>query len=130
LRNAQEHESLRVVFDQIGSPTYAADLAKVLAYNILPNAREGFGEIFHYSNEGVASRYDFARAVVRKTGREICAIEPIETRDLAPTPLAARPAFSVLNKRKIKEVFGLSVPHWQSSLAVCVKRLKRFGTSV
>lgn len=118
LRLGRERSELRVVFDQVGTPTFAPDLAAAVldilsrvAGGTLPaSALEG---IFHYSNEGVASWYDFALAVFEYSGIN-CRVIPIESADY-PTP-AQRPPYSVLNKSKIKTTFGLQIPHWRESL--------------
>ncbi|MCX6249947.1 MAG: dTDP-4-dehydrorhamnose reductase [Bacteroidetes bacterium] len=116
----RELKSLRVVFDQIGTPTYGYDLAQVIL-TLLPRVKATDKmEIFNYSNEGVTSWYDFALAVVEMTGIE-CNITPIETKDF-PTP-AARPFYSLLNKSKIKETFGITIPHWRESLKNCIHKL-------
>jgi dTDP-4-dehydrorhamnose reductase len=112
----QEKESLNVVFDQTGTPTYAPDLAAAI-FTILQQPAVGKGGVYHYSNEGVASWYDFAVAIKALTG-STCAIKPV-TSDQYPTP-AKRPAYSVLNKGKIKSAFGLEIPYWKDSLAVCL----------
>lgn len=112
---------MSIVSDQIGTPTYAADLASVLA-DIVLRDRVAPG-IFHFSNEGVASWYDFAVATLEAAGRsdEAAALRPISTSDY-PTP-ATRPAYSVLDKSKIKATFGLNIPHWQNALRRCVLTL-------
>jgi dTDP-4-dehydrorhamnose reductase len=120
LHYGKEKGHLRVVADQIGTPTWARDLAKVII-QILPEAHKGYGQIFNYSQEGVASWYDFACAVM-ELGKVDCSIEPIETSDY-PTA-AARPPYSVLNKKKIKTVFGIKIPHWRVSLAECMKEMQ------
>ncbi len=112
----QEKESLNVVFDQVGTPTYAPDLAAAILH-ILQHPVENAGGVYHYSNEGVASWYDFALAIKALTGAT-CSIRPV-TSDEYPTA-AERPAYSVLNKEKIKSVFGLEIPYWKDSLAVCL----------
>jgi len=122
LRLGAERPSLNVVADQIGSPTYAPDLAAAILH-IVQKVERGevtrgsLSGIWHYSNEGVASWYDFAQAIfdLRKLP---CQVRPIETRDY-PTP-AQRPPFSVLNKAKIKAAFGLEIPHWRESLERCL----------
>lgn len=111
----KEKESLNVVYDQVGTPTYAPDLAAAILA-ILQHP-EPAGGIYHYSNEGVASWYDFAIAIKGLTGAS-CRISPV-TSDAYPTA-AKRPAYSVLNKEKIKSVFGISIPYWKDSLAVCL----------
>lgn len=120
-RLGRERGSLGVVFDQVGTPTYAADLAAAVTA-MLPEITPGMKEIFHYSNEGVASWYDFACAIMQESGLS-CAVRPIESAEY-PTR-AARPAFSVLNKAKIKKRFGLAVPHWTDGLKRCVKMMER-----
>lgn len=117
-RLGAERESINVVFDQIGTPTYAGDLARTIV-DVLPQIRNGSREIYHYSNEGVASWYDFAREIMRLSGLK-CRVEPITT-DQYPTK-AKRPFYSVLNKAKIKSTFGISIPHWQESLEKCLKK--------
>ena len=120
-RLGRERESLGVVFDQVGTPTYAADLASAVTA-MLPEITPGMKEIFDYSNEGVASWYDFACAIMQESHLS-CAVRPIESAEY-PTR-AARPAFSVLNKAKIKKRFGLAVPHWTDGLKRCVKMMER-----
>lgn len=118
----QEKDSLNVVFDQAGTPTYAVDLAQVLL-SVLSKAIDApgtLGGIYHYSNEGVLSWYDFAIAIRDMSGLS-CNIQPV-TSDKYPTP-AKRPAYSVFNKQKIKETFGIEIPYWKESLAVCLKHL-------
>lgn len=111
----KEKESLNVVYDQVGTPTYAPDLAAVIL-TILQHP-EPAGGVYHYSNEGVTSWYDFAIAIKGLTGAS-CRISPV-TSDKYPTA-AKRPAYSVLNKEKIKSVFGVTIPYWKDSLAVCL----------
>lgn len=119
LRLGHERESLGVIFDQVGTPTYARDLAKVIL-DILPNIQNESPEIYHYSNEGTASWYDFAKAIFELSGVE-CQINPITT-DQYPTP-ASRPHYSLLNKTKIKNTFNLSIPYWRDSLKECLNTL-------
>lgn len=112
---SSEREALNVVFDQVGTPTYARDLAlaifKIIEQSVTKNnIKPG---IYHYSNEGVCSWYDFARAIAIKSYSK-CTINPIESKDY-PTP-ANRPFYSVLNKNKIKSVYNINIPHWQDSL--------------
>jgi dTDP-4-dehydrorhamnose reductase len=123
LHYGKERGHLRVVFDQIGTPTYAADLARAIE-QILPRVQEGYGQIFHYSDEGVASWYDFACAIIELGGID-CTIDPIEAVEY-PTP-AKRPPFSVLNKQKIKQTFDLKIPHWRESLRRCLGEMKANG---
>ena len=120
-RLGAERKSLGVVFDQVGTPTCAADLAVALAV-ILPQMTSGMKEVYHYSSEGVASWYDFACAVMKESGLA-CAVHPMESAEY-PTR-AVRPAYSVLNKTKIKRDFGLAIPHWRESLERCVKTMER-----
>ena len=120
LRLGAERESLGVVFDQAGTPTYAADLAAAIVA-MLPQIRPGMKEIYHFSNEGVASWYDFAVAIMEES-HLACAVRPIESAEY-PTR-AARPAYSVLNKAKIRQDFGLSIPHWRDGLKRCMEKIK------
>ncbi|MCX6287276.1 MAG: dTDP-4-dehydrorhamnose reductase [Bacteroidetes bacterium] len=120
LKYGKERGNLNVVFDQIGCPTYAKDLAWAIL-EIIPQVKDHEGiEIFHYANEGVASWYDFAKAIIELSGIK-CNINPIETKDY-PLP-APRPFYSVLNKAKFKDRFGIVLPYWKDSLQDCVKRL-------
>jgi dTDP-4-dehydrorhamnose reductase len=120
LKYGKERGLLNVVFDQVGTPTYARDLASAILQIIAsPHPVNGI-EIFHYANEGVASWYDFARAIVDISGIR-CKINPIETKDY-PLP-AVRPCFSVFNKTKIKQRYQLEIPDWRDSLKDCMKRL-------
>lgn len=116
----KERENLTVIFDQIGTPTYAKDLAQAIV-DILPQLKPGMKEIYHYSNEGVCSWYDFATAIMAQSDLN-CEVLPIESKDY-PTP-AKRPCYSVLNKAKIKNDFGLKINHWAVSLADCVEKLE------
>jgi len=117
LRLGIERSELNVVADQIGIPTNAADLAKAIL-TVLPKINNTNVELFHYSNEGVCSWYDFAKAIFEINGMDI-KLNPIESK-LYPTP-AKRPFYSVLNKSKIKESFDLEILHWKTSLLHCVK---------
>ncbi len=124
LRHAGEKESLKVVFDQTGTPTYAADLATAILEIVSSVIRNHFAlnsGIFNYSNEGVCSWYDFASAIVSEAGLK-CRIEPILSKDF-PTA-ARRPSYSVMDKTKIKESYNLSIPHWHASLKKCIKLMK------
>jgi len=119
LRLGNEKEELGVIYDQIGTPTYAGDLAKVIL-EILPKIENEKVEIFHYANEGVCSWYDFAKAIFEYTNTN-CNVNPIST---AQYPTAAkRPQYSVLDKSKIKEVFQIPIPFWKDSLKVCLNNL-------
>ncbi len=120
LRLGKERETLNVVFDQVGSPTYAHDLAAAILEIIRKGKTAWMPGIYHYSNEGVCSWYDFALAVHRLAGIS-CRIVPVESKDFpAPT---VRPAFSVLNKYKIKSTFGIEIPYWMDSLKECIHRI-------
>lgn len=122
IKYGTEREELKVVFDQIGTPTYAKDLAQSIL-DILPKAiLEDGTELFHYSNEGVASWYDFAHLVITSSNIK-CALKPITTKEY-PTP-ASRPFYSVLNKTKIKERYHITIPHWTESVLACINRLKK-----
>lgn len=116
----KERDSLNVVFDQVGSPTYARDLAQAIV-DILPQLKPGMKEVYHFSNEGVCSWYDFATAIMAQSDLD-CDVLPIESKDY-PTP-AKRPHYSVLNKGKIKKDFGIKINHWAVSLAECVEKLE------
>ena len=119
LRLGREKEELGVIFDQIGTPTYARDLARAIMAAIGKGIVPG---IYHFSNEGVASWYDFTLAIHRLAGISTCRVRPIHTTDY-PTP-ATRPHYSVLDKSKIKSVYGSSeIPHWETSLRECVDTL-------
>jgi dTDP-4-dehydrorhamnose reductase len=115
-----EKDSLSIIFDQIGTPTYAGDLAQAIM-DILPRMKKGEKEIYHFSNEGVCSWYDFAKAIMDMSGIE-CEVNPIETKDYSSkTP---RPHYSVLNKSKIKKDFGIKIRHWRDALQDCIKNMK------
>ena len=116
-RLGAERESLGVVFDQAGTPTYAADLAAAIV-SMLPQIRPGMKEVYHFSNEGVTSWYDFAVAIMEES-HLACAVRPIES-SAYPTR-AVRPAYSVLTKAKIRQDFGLTIPHWRDGLKRCVR---------
>lgn len=125
LKLGQERETLKVVFDQVGTPTYAGDLARVLlkiadVYNKKPE--QFIPGIYHYSNEGVASWYDFAHAVFEQTQIK-CKILPVISGEF-PT-IAKRPHYSVLNKSKIKATFNLEIPYWKNSLKLCINKLQK-----
>jgi dTDP-4-dehydrorhamnose reductase len=125
LRLGQEREMLKVVFDQIGSPTYAADLAQSILtiIEINQNQPEKFVPgIYHYSNEGVASWYDFAKAIF-ELAQVNCNVLPVLSNEF-PTA-AKRPHYSVLNKSKIKATFNLEIPYWKDSLKICINKLQK-----
>ena len=119
LRLGKEKESLNVIFDQVGTPTYAKDLA-ITILNIIPQIDNQKVEIYNYSNEGVLSWYDFAKEIM-KMAKLNCKINPIETYQY-PTP-AKRPHFSLLNKNKIKSTFNIEIPYWKDGLDDCLRRL-------
>ena len=122
MRFGKERDELKVVFDQVGTPTYAGDLAKIIL-ELIPNwIKLEHPVIYHYSNEGVASWYDFAIAVHEFAGIT-CNVLPIETKDY-PLP-AKRPFYSLMNKEKIKKQFGISIPHWRYSLKICVRNIQK-----
>ncbi len=123
IKYAKERGALNVIYDQIGSPTYARDLAQTILAVIQKCAKPKGVNIYHYANEGVASWYDFAQAIIEITGIP-CKIKPVETHEY-PLP-AARPFYSVLNKAKVKQAFNLEIPYWRDSLADCIGRLKSF----
>ena len=114
---------LKVVFDQCGTPTYAGDLAKVI-FDIVENRKyEGNTGVYHFSNEGVCSWYDFAKMIAEMAGNNGCDIQPCHSDEfLSPVK---RPAYSVLDKTKIKETFGLSIPYWTDSLRACIVNLQK-----
>ena len=119
LRLGKEIEELGVIFDQVGTPTYARDLAKTIL-DLLPKiANEGV-EIYHYSTEGVCSWYDFAKTIFDLSGID-CKVNPIETKEY-PTPVS-RPHYSILNKLKIKQAFKIEIPYWKDSLNVCLQKM-------
>lgn len=121
LRLGKERDELGFVFDQIGSPTYAGDLAAAILAIVVSDERDAFiPGIYHYSNEGVCSWYDFTVKILEIAGIS-SRVRPIETKDY-PTR-AVRPPYSVLNKSKIKQTYGIAIPHWESSLRVCMERL-------
>ncbi len=120
-------EQLKVVFDQAGTPTYALDLAHAIetvladyAASVRPYAKTG---IYHYSNEGVCSWYDFTKMIAEYSGQTKCDIQPCHSNEF-PSPVQ-RPAYSVLDKTKIKETFGITVPYWTDSLKACIERIQQ-----
>lgn len=113
---------LKVVFDQAGTPTYAGDLADTI-FDIVENRKyEGHTGIYHFSNEGVCSWYDFTKMIALIAGHTACDIEPCHS-DEFPSPVT-RPAYSVLDKTKIKETFGIKIPYWLDSLKKCMGNMK------
>ena len=119
IRLGKEREELGVVFDQIGTPTYAGDLAKAIMTAVEKGIKPG---VYHFSNEGVISWYDFTKAIHRIAGITTCKVRPIHTSEY-PTP-ANRPHFSVLDKTKIKETYDMEIPYWEDSLHKCIEKLK------
>lgn len=121
LRLGKEREEISVVFDQIGTPTYAGDLAEAMCKVLEASERGAFQPgIYHYSNEGVCSWYDFTVKILQAAGLP-CRVKPIESKDY-PSP-TARPPYSVLNKKKIKAAYDLAIPHWEESLRRCMAAL-------
>lgn len=113
---------LKVVFDQVGTPTYAYDLAATI-FDIIENRKyEGNTGIYHYSNEGVCSWYDFTKMIAEYAGNKDCDIQPCHSNEF-PSPVT-RPSYSVLDKTKVKETFGIKVPYWADSLKICINNLK------
>jgi dTDP-4-dehydrorhamnose reductase len=124
LRHGIEKESLKVVFDQTGTPTYAADLAGAvmnIISGVIRNQIAFNSGIYNYSNEGVCTWYDFACEIIKEGGL-ICQIVPVLSEEFQQA--ARRPVYSVMDKTKIKENYGLSIPHWRTSLIKCMKLLK------
>lgn len=118
IRLGKEREELGVIFDQVGTPTYARDLARVIMAAIEKGIVPG---VYHFSDEGVCSWYDFTKAIHRLAGINACKVKPLHTSEY-PTA-ATRPAYSVLDKTKIKETYGIEIPHWEESLEECVREL-------
>ena len=117
LRLGQKRDSIGVIYDQVGTPTYAKDLAKAIL-DIIPKIINKRVQIYNYTNEGVLSWYDFAKEIMRMTKLK-CYITPIETKEY-PTP-ASRPHYSLLNKSKMKKEFGIMIPYWKDSLDKSLK---------
>ncbi len=113
---------LKVVFDQVGTPTYAYDLAKAIIDIIDSRKYEGNSGVYHYSNEGVCSWFDFTKMIAEASGQTQCDIQPCHSNEF-PSPVT-RPSYSVLDKTKIKKTFGVQVPYWTDSLKVCINNLK------
>ena len=118
IRLGNERPQLGVIFDQIGTPTYARDLAVCIMTAINQGVKPG---VYHFSNEGVISWYDFTKAIHRLAGITTCTVRPLHTSEY-PTP-AARPHYSVLDKTKIKQTYGIEIPYWEESLRECVEKL-------
>ena len=123
IKLGSERESLNVIFDQVGTPTYALDLADAIlkAMDQTIDTDHDKSGIYHFSNEGVCSWYDFTIKIHEIAGINTCKVNPIETKDYPPK--AARPHYSVLNKTKIKQTFNITIPHWEASLKECIKEL-------
>lgn len=119
---------LKVVFDQVGTPTYALDLAKAIAQVLKDYVKEVEADsyskagVYHYSNEGVCSWYDFTKMIAEYNGSTVCDVQPCHSNEF-PSPVV-RPSYSVLDKTKIKETFGIQVPYWTESLKQCINNLK------
>lgn len=123
-RLTAERDSLNVVFDQVGTPTYAGDLASLL-YNVIEKRQfEEHQGIYHFSNEGVISWYDFAKEICELSGNS-CDIKPCHSNEF-PSKVK-RPSFSVLDKTKVKETFGVEIPYWKESLKKCIEELIKQG---
>ena len=114
---------LTVVFDQVGTPTYALDLANAIYEIVSERKYEGNSGVYHYSNEGVCSWFDFTKMIAEYSGQTACDVQPCHS-DEFPSPVK-RPAFSVLDKTKIKATFGVKVPYWTDSLKKCITNLKQ-----
>lgn len=119
IRLGQERDSLGIIFDQIGTPTYANDLAQAIFAAINKSVVRG---IYHFSDEGVCSWYDFTVAIHRLAGIASCKVKPLHTADYPAK--APRPHYSVLDKTKIKDTFGIEIPHWEESLKRCINQLR------
>ena len=119
IRLGKERESLGVIFDQVGTPTYARDLARAIFAAIRQGVVSG---IYHFSNEGVCSWYDFTKAIHRLAGITTCNVKPLHTSEY-PTK-AKRPHYSVLDKTKIKEIYHIEIPYWMDSLQGCIAELE------
>lgn len=122
LKLTSEKPELNVVFDQCGTPTYAGDLADAIVEIIEENKFDGNEGIYHFSNEGVCSWYDFTKEIARQAGHDNCDIQPCHS-DEFPSKVV-RPSYSVLDKTKYKKTFGKKIPYWTDALAVCLERMK------
>ena len=123
LRLTAERPSLNVVYDQVGTPTYAADLAAAIFDIVEGDKAAGNDGIYHFSNEGVCSWYDFAKEIARQAGHDGCCISPCRSSEFASK--VVRPAYSVLDKSKMKRTFGTVVPYWSEAIARCLNKLKK-----
>ena len=119
IRLGHERDSLGVIFDQIGTPTYARDLAAAIFVALEKGIVPG---VYHFSNEGVCSWYDFTQVIHQLAGITNCSLKPLHTEEY-PTR-AARPHYSVLDKTKIKETYGMEIPYWIDSLRECIDKLE------
>ena len=119
LKFGAERDQLKIIADQVGAPTYAIDLAGCI-FDVIASGKKEYG-IYHYSNEGVASWYDFAVAIFELSATKVNVL-PIPTSEYSTK--AIRPPYSVLDKTKIKHTFGIEIPYWRDSLAVCIQKLK------
>lgn len=122
MRLTAEREQINVVFDQVGTPTYAGDLALAIFSVIEAGVYEGNEGIYHFSDEGVCSWYDFAVEIAAAAGNTSCRINPCHSSEF-PSPVT-RPPYSVLDKTKIKNTFDIDIPHWRESMEYCIKRIK------
>lgn len=122
MRLTAERERINVVFDQVGTPTYAGDLALAVFSIIEAGVYEGNEGIYHFSDEGVCSWYDFAVEIAAAAGNTSCRINPCHSSEF-PSPVT-RPPYSVLDKTKIKNTFDIDIPHWRESMEYCIKRIK------
>lgn len=121
VRLTSEKDSIKVVYDQVGSPTYAGDLAKVIFEIVEEKKYLGKEGIYHFTNEGVISWYDFAIEIAKQAGNTKCKIYPCRSAEF-PTKVR-RPAYSVLDKAKIKKTFDIEIPYWKDSLTACMRKL-------
>ena len=122
LQLTAQKPQVKVVFDQVGTPTYAYDLAATI-FNIVENRQyEGKDGIYHFSNEGVCSWFDFAKMIVKYAGHTACDIRPCHSSEFSSK--VHRPSYSVLDKTKIKEALGIQIPYWTESLQTCIEQLK------
>ena len=121
LSHTSTKPELKVVFDQVGTPTYAQDLADAI-FDIIENRKmDGYEGIYHYSNEGVCSWYDFTKMIAEISGNKGCNIQPCHSEEF-PSPVT-RPSYSVLDKTKFKQTFGITVPYWTDSLKKCIQNI-------
>ncbi|MCM1518367.1 MAG: dTDP-4-dehydrorhamnose reductase [Pseudoflavonifractor sp.] len=120
MKLGSERPVIKVVSDQIGTPTYAADLAEAICAILF--SPQWIPGIYHFTNEGACSWYDFTKSIHRIAGITGCDVQPIPTEDY-PTP-ATRPSYSILDKSKIKATYGITIPHWEESLEKCISQLK------